>query len=270
MIKTNFHTHTNFCDGADTAEDMVLTAIEKGFTHLGFSDHSYVEGDSEWTLNPNTVRLYISTINSLKQKYGDKLNIFCGIEQDTFSKPNKDLYEYVIGSVHALIVKGKYASIDNNLKDIERVLNEGYNGSFEGLAKDYFSQMERVVDITEADIIGHLDVITKFSQILGIEESEGYLELAERAVEKLVKYNIPFEINTGAMARGYKTEPYPSTNLLKMIKDRGGKICFSSDCHKKEFLDCGFDKAEKLALSLGFKEHAIITKDGLKYIKMGE
>ena len=28
---TNFHTHTTFCDGKATAEDMVLSALETGF-----------------------------------------------------------------------------------------------------------------------------------------------------------------------------------------------------------------------------------------------
>ena len=38
-LKANYHTHTVFCDGADTPEDVVLAAIGKGFTHLGFSGH---------------------------------------------------------------------------------------------------------------------------------------------------------------------------------------------------------------------------------------
>ena len=40
MRKVNLHTHTLFCDGRDTPEDMVLSAIEKGFSVLGFSGHS--------------------------------------------------------------------------------------------------------------------------------------------------------------------------------------------------------------------------------------
>ena len=40
MIKTSFHTHTTFCDGKNTPEEMVVAAIEKGFVALGFSTHS--------------------------------------------------------------------------------------------------------------------------------------------------------------------------------------------------------------------------------------
>ena len=40
MIKTNYHTHTEFCDAKNTAEEMVLAAIEKNFSILGFSSHA--------------------------------------------------------------------------------------------------------------------------------------------------------------------------------------------------------------------------------------
>ena len=38
-LRANYHTHTTFCDGSDSAEDVVLAAIDKGFSHLGFSGH---------------------------------------------------------------------------------------------------------------------------------------------------------------------------------------------------------------------------------------
>ena len=34
----DFHVHTTFCDGKNTAEEMVLAAIEAGFSVMGFPD----------------------------------------------------------------------------------------------------------------------------------------------------------------------------------------------------------------------------------------
>ena len=68
------------------------------------------------------------------------------------------------------------------------------------------------------------------------------------------------------MSRGARSIPYPTKEILQLIKKHGGKIAFSSDCHNKEFLDYGFDKAVELALSVGFCEHAIITENGIQYI----
>ena len=39
MIFEDFHTHTTFCDGKNTPEEMVLAAIEKGMPRIGFSGH---------------------------------------------------------------------------------------------------------------------------------------------------------------------------------------------------------------------------------------
>ena len=36
----NLHTHTTYCDGKNTAEEMVQKAIELGFRSLGFSGHA--------------------------------------------------------------------------------------------------------------------------------------------------------------------------------------------------------------------------------------
>ena len=39
--KQNLHTHCTFCDGKNTAEEMVLRAIEEGSPEIGFTSHSY-------------------------------------------------------------------------------------------------------------------------------------------------------------------------------------------------------------------------------------
>ena len=32
--KANYHTHTKYCDGKNTAAEMAKAAFDKGFTHL--------------------------------------------------------------------------------------------------------------------------------------------------------------------------------------------------------------------------------------------
>jgi len=89
MIKTNFHTHTIYCDGKDTPEELVKAAMEKGFTHLGFSGHSYLEIDKDFAMDDADQRKYWDDIHALKEQYRDKLYIFCGLEQDCYSAPPK-------------------------------------------------------------------------------------------------------------------------------------------------------------------------------------
>lgn len=268
MITTNFHTHTVFCDGKDTAEEMVIAAIEKGFTALGFSGHSYFEPDKDFCMSVTEQKEYIKQITHLKEKYKDKIKIFCGIEQDIFSKRPEYDYEYIIGSVHNIFKDGEYLQVDFSAERVKDIVENNYCGNFDAFAEDYFETVSKVIEVTGADIVGHIDLISKFSEQNGYIESERYLKAAEKAIKKLVSYGVPFEINTGAMARGTKSIPYPSPAILKIIKENGGKIVFSSDCHNKDYLDFAFDDAIALAKNAGFSEHGIITENGIKYISL--
>ena len=66
MIKSNYHTHSIFCDGKDSIESIVEYAIKKGFKYLGFTSHSYIEGDDSWTLKENSLPEYISEVLRVK------------------------------------------------------------------------------------------------------------------------------------------------------------------------------------------------------------
>lgn len=257
----NYHTHSSFCDGKNSPEELVKEAVKRGFSALGFSSHSYFECDKDFALKPQDVSKYIEEISRLKAKYKEKIEILCGIEQDYFSFEPTDRYDYVIGSVHYVLKDGVFISVDDTAEKLKNGIDKFYGGDFDKLACDYFATCEGIVDKTNADIIGHLDLVSKFSEKLNLKQSECYLSAAEKAVKKLVGYGKPFEINTGAVARGLKTVPYPSVEILEMIKSAGGKIILSSDCHDKNYLDFGFDTAVNLAKTVGFTRRSVI-KDG--------
>lgn len=266
MIKSNFHTHTVFCDGEDTPEAMINEAIKKGFIALGFSGHSYFEQDKEYCMDEKAASDYRHTVNMLKDKYKSDIRIFCGVEQDYYSNTPVYVYDYIIGSVHNVLKNGEYLSVDASPEIFRNNLLTHYGGDFDAFAEDYFDVVSDVVNKTNADIIGHFDLILRFSETLGYTPTPRFLSAAEKAVDSLIKFQRPFEINTGAMARGSRSIPYPIPEILKMIKERDGKIVFSSDCHSKKHLDCAFDIAEKLAKETGFLEHGVITDEGIEYI----
>lgn len=41
MIKADFHTHSTYCDGKNTLEEMLDAAIYKKMAAIGFSGHSH-------------------------------------------------------------------------------------------------------------------------------------------------------------------------------------------------------------------------------------
>lgn len=73
MIKSNFHTHSTFCDGKNTPEEMVEVAIEKKIDILGFSSHSMYPFSSDWHIPSNSHEEYIREIYvvHIKDYYSD-------------------------------------------------------------------------------------------------------------------------------------------------------------------------------------------------------
>ncbi len=201
----NFHTHTNFCDGKNTAEEMIISAIKKGFTDLGFSGHSYESYDESWCMSKENTIKYIEEIHFLKEKYREKINIYCGIELDSFSEIDTSPFDYVIASVHTMKKNGIYYTVDGSEEEFIKGVNEGWMGDYLTYAKDYFE----AVSNQKGDILGHIDLLTKFNENdrLFCTKDERYLAYAENAIKKIIKKGMIFEINTGAISRGYKTIP---------------------------------------------------------------
>ena len=70
------------------------------------------------------------------------------------------------------------------------------------------------------------------------------------------------EVNTGAMSRGYRTTPYPSSFILSMIKERKVPITITTDCHDKAYLSYGMEEAKTMLREKGFKEYMLLGDDG--------
>lgn len=261
-MKVNLHTHTAFCDGKNTTEEMVLAAIDRGFDVLGFSGHSYTAFDLSYCMSrENTVR-YRREIEELKEKYRGDIVILCGIEQDIYSGMREPGYDYAIGSVHAVRKQTErgteYLYTDVSAEDTAATVERVYRGDALAFAEDYFAEVARVADVTGCDIIGHFDLITKFNEQLKLFDTTAprYTEAVDRALGVLLRKDVIFEINTGAMARGYRSSPYPSEDILRRICLGGGRITICSDSHSTDTLDTAFDEARDLAKACGFTEIA--------------
>ncbi len=96
----NIHTHTTFCDGKDTPEEIILEALNKGFSHIGFSIHSYMWFSPSGRSTPQSMLDYKSEVNSLKDKYAGQIGVFCGVEAEMLSENDWSGYDYIIGSSH--------------------------------------------------------------------------------------------------------------------------------------------------------------------------
>ncbi len=266
MTMTDFHIHTSLCDGASTPAEMAETAYNKGFTSLGFSGHSYIDYDDYCMTEANTA-IYNTEIARLKKEYAGKMEILCGIEQDYFSKKPTIGYDYVIGSLHSLSENAD-ESVDCSPEITKALVEKRFDGDFTKYAEEYYRLEADVIKRTNCDIIGHFDLVTKYNDVLGYKETDQYFTHAFSALDELLKFDRIFELNVGAMTRGYRKTPYPSVPILKRMCEKKAKIILNGDCHNKLFLGDFLDDIKELAKQCGFKTHFILTKDGFKEIKL--
>lgn len=240
----DYHVHTTFSDGKNTPEEIVLCAIEKKMSALGFSDHSYTFFDTRYCMQKEKIADYKREIARLKEKYKDKIEISCGIEQDYYSKISVSDYDYAIGSVHFVKKGDNYLEIDESEETFTKTANEYFSGDYYAFAEEYFNTVARFSKMPEIKIIGHFDLITKFNEggKLFDESNPRYVVAWKTCADKLLAAKKVFEINTGAISRGYRSEPYPSKAIREYIKEKGGKFILASDSHIKETLCFWFEK----------------------------
>ena len=120
MIRENLHTHTLYCDGENTAEEIILKAIEKSWTDIGFSGHSYMDFDESYCMTET--EKYRAEILALKEKYKGQIRVWLGLEKDYFSEDKKEAYDYIIGSVHYVFKNGKYFAVDESADVIKNAV----------------------------------------------------------------------------------------------------------------------------------------------------
>lgn len=266
----NLHTHSIRCDGKDSIEDMTLHAIELGFDSVGFSGHSPMFYAPTHGMKPEEVEDYLLDVRSIQKKYADKIKVFCGIELDLYSKLDLTPYDYVIGSVHYLKIDGEYVGFDRNAQTVKSVIDRYFGGDGMAYARAYYETLATLPQRGKIDVVGHFDLITKHVENVCFFDwnSAEYLRYATEAIDALVGQIPLFEINTGAIARGYRKTPYPTADLLREIKRRGGGILISSDCHDKHFLAQSFRESIEIARACGFEETHVLTENGFEPIPL--
>lgn len=232
MARIDLHNHTVWSDGKNTAEEMIRAAIDAGFTVIGISDHSYVAFDEPCSM-PKNPAAYKAVLALLKRKYAEQIEVLCGIEQDYYTAEPPVGYDYAIGSVHYLRVPDGFIPLDDTAEKLQNAIDRCYGGDPYALAEDYFSKVGEIVEKTGATIIGHFDLITKFNEKTPIFDPDNprYRAAWQKAADRLLPTGTAFEINLGAITRGYRTTPYPSAEIVAYLRDRGARFVVSGDSH---------------------------------------
>ena len=133
-IRGDLHDHSDWSDGRDPMEAMVIAAKERGLEYLAMTDHSVGRGIANG-LSVERLNRHMATVRQLEKDIGG-IRLFCGTEMDIRADGTLDYdddvlagLDWVIGSIHS------------------------------GMGQDSATMTERIIKAMRSrhvDVIGHL------------------------------------------------------------------------------------------------------------------
>ncbi len=268
--KTNYHSHTNFCDGKCTAEEIVKAAIEKKFDAFGFSGHSMYPFAEDWHIAPRDHENYVTEIRRLEKEYKSQLDILMGFEADyipsmcepTFKRFESFKPDYLIGSVHYIVNEKGFFTVDESSEGVRNGIERLFNGNGKKCVQEYFYLQREMIRNCDFTILGHADLIRKRNGELNFfDENESWYKKEVKAlVKEIAKTNLIVEINTGAITRGAMDDVYPNAYMMELLCENNIPVTISSDCHSVDSIDGAFDRALAAIKKAGYTQKAVLIR----------
>jgi histidinol-phosphatase (PHP family) len=268
---TNYHCHTNYCDGKKSVAEVVAEAKSKGMLAVGLSSHAPVPFETKWCMKQERFDSYLKEIADAKATSaaasGQPMQVYAGLEVDFIPgvvSPNtyKGRLDYTIGSVHFVdeYPDGHGWEIDNTYDVFMDGLKTIFGGSIRQAINRYFTLTRDMVSDAMPDIVGHIDKIKMHNRgdHFYKEDEPWYKSEVDQTLNVIAKAGCIIEVNTRGLYQNRTDTPYPSPWILKRIAERNIPITLSSDAHHPDDLVNRFPEVAAELLSIGFKKLRIL------------
>ena len=297
MQNFNLHTHSIYSDGKSQPREIVEEAVRQGLTTLGFSEHSPLPFDNNFSVKEADMPRYVAEIAQLKAEFKGKIDIYCGLEADYLtgvSEPfavTKEKYhlDYLIGGVHLVIEPAlRQAQGPEETKVVEpvetptqtinpdeiwfidgpkwEVYDEGLQKFFDGdirrAVRRFFEQSNEMIENESFDIIAHFDKIKMHNRDRYFHEDEPwYRKLALETLDLIREKGLVMEINTRGIYKKRYNGFYPSPWLMEEACKMHIPAIISADAHHFSEITLEFEAAENALKKAGYRS-VVNFKDG--------
>ena len=293
MQNFNLHTHSIYSDGKSQPREIVEEAVRQGLTTLGFSEHSPLPFDNNFSVKSADMPRYVAEIAQLKAEFRDKIDLYCALEADYItgvSEPfavTKEKYhlDYLIGGVHLVINKpteptprSVIAGTDPQSPTLQRpvegstlseniwfidgpkweVYDEGLQKFFDGdirrAVRRFYEQSNEMIENEQFDIIAHFDKIKMHNRERYFHEDESwYRKLALETLDLIREKGLVMEVNTRGIYKKRYNGFYPSPWLMAEACKMGIPAVISADAHHFSEITLEFAAAEEALKRAGYR-----------------
>ena len=276
---TNYHCHTNYCDGKKSPAEVVTEAVKKNMLAIGLSSHAPLPFERFWCMKHDQLDSYLADIDQLK-KTAKNIEVYAGLEVDYIPEtisPNHFIakLDYTVGSVHFVDAfhgsnsefdegnrpyAGQRWEIDGTSSLFFDGLQHIFGGDIKAAISRYFELTREMVNTSPPDILGHMDKIKMHNRDNKYfrESDAWYREEVLQTLDSVRKAQMIIEVNTRGIYQKKTDTTYPSPWVLKEILDRGIPVTLSSDAHHPDDLVNHFPEAAAELMKIGFKKIRIL------------
>lgn len=227
MMIANYHTHTWRCNHAiGDEESFVKAAMERGFSILGFSDHTpywFPDGyRSGIRMTLEQLRGYCDTVLDLRRKYAGQIQIPLGLELEYYPDCLPNLLpilrdhgiEYLLLGQHFLGNEAGQPYAGRETSDVS--ILEGYcRQSMDAMQTGLFTYF------------AHPDLICFAG------DDKTYRTHMRRLCREAKSCNLPLEINMLGLWSG---RHYPNIRFWELAAEEGCSVVIGCDAHAPEHL----------------------------------
>lgn len=254
----SLHTHSVFCDGSCTLEEMARAAVRLGLSSFGFSGHAPAPYDGA-AMAAGDAEPYLGEIARLKKLFSGTIELYAGMENDALHPFDRSRLDYCIGSVHYIRDDAGEIHCIESTPALFSAAVDAF-GSAQAVVERYCETMEQLLAAHRPDIVGHLDIIAKLNGggRFFDENAPWYRRAEERLALAAARSGCITEVNTAGLRIAARRTPYPSPRILALLCELDAPIVLTADAHRTEDIVAGFDEARGLLRSLGFRSGMVL------------
>jgi Histidinol phosphatase and related hydrolases of the PHP family len=224
----DYHTHTEYSDGVNTCETIVVQAIKRGLKQVAITDHGFL---NKWmSLTPAKFEKQAVEIKELRKKYPE-IEILHGIEANIMdTRGTVDLWPENVDKLDIIVAGFHRFSDSTNYLDYFRFIM--YNGFIAPVIGHSARSILRNTDAyikalynCPIDILVHINeratvdvrAVAEVAAELGtfIELNTRHYDLLDKCMDKLLSTKCNFVVNSD----GHKPERIGNfDNIVKLIE----------------------------------------------------
>lgn len=224
----NLHTHTRRCNHADgTEREYVECALKAGLKILGFSDHSpyvFPGGYYSWfRMKPQELEGYVKTLLSLREEYGDRIQIPIGLEMEFYPDLLPELLPILRDHPLDYLILGQHF--------LGNEINDHYSGHATGDKTHLQRYCDQTIDAMQSGLFtyfAHPDLLNYVG-----EDQAFYRSQMRRVCREANSCGMPLEINLLGMLEG---KHYPSSRFWEIAAEEGCRVVLGRDAHSPKQL----------------------------------